>query len=95
MNIAALKDILNDVNKLPIIDIIILCTIIIIWIVGWICLIADTIASLIECKNCSRRINCEFSIFSEHCPKRYCMSAEEREEFREKINELEMIEKNS
>lgn len=78
MNIAALKDILIDVSKLPIIDIIILCTIIIVWIVGWICLIVDVVISLIECKNCSRRKSCEFLIFSEYCPKRYCMSEEER-----------------
>lgn len=91
MNIAALKDILIDVSKLPIIDIIILCTIIIVWIVGWICLIADTIASLIECKNCSRRKNCEFLIFSEHCPKRHCMNEKERKILQEKINELDGI----
>ena len=89
MSITALKEILNNVNKLPIINIIILCTIIIVWIVGWICLIIDVVISLIECHKCCRRKRCEFLIFSEHCPKRYCMSEEEKEEFREKINELD------
>lgn len=89
MNLAALKDILNVVNKLPIIDIIILCTIIIAWIVGWIYTIVDTVISLIECKKCVWRKSCEFLIFSEHCQKRYCMSEEERKLFREKIKELD------
>lgn len=89
MSITALKEILNNINKLPIINIIILCTIIIVWIVGWICLIIDVVISLIECLKCCRRKQCEFLIFSEHCPKRYCMSEEEKEEFREKINELD------
>lgn len=89
MNMAALKDILIDVSKLPIIDIIILCTTIIVWIVGWICLIVDVVISLIECCKCNRRKRCKFLIFSEHCQKRYCMSEEERKLFREKIKELD------
>ena len=56
-------------------------------VVGWIWLAIDTVSSLIECKKCVRRKNCEFLIFSEYCPKRYCMSEEEREELREKIKE--------
>lgn len=58
-------------------------------VVGWIWLAIDTVSSLIECKKCVRRKNCEFLIFSEYCPKRYCMSEEEREELREKIKELD------
>ncbi len=61
-------------------EIFVICLFAISWLVGWICLIADAIASLIECKNCSRRKNCEFIIFSENCPKRYCMSEEERKQ---------------
>lgn len=56
---------------------------------GWIWLAIDIVSSLIECKNCSRRKSCEFFIFSEHCPKRYCMSEEERKQLREKIKELD------
>lgn len=89
MSMIVLKEILNNVNKLHIIGIIILCTIIIVWIVGWICLIIDDVISLIECHKCCRRKQSEFLIFSEYCPKRYCMSEEEREEFRKKINELD------
>ena len=70
-------------------EIFVILTYIAMQIVGWICLIADTLASLIECKKCVRRKNCEFLIFSEYCPKRYCMSEEEREELREKIKELD------
>lgn len=58
-------------------------------VVGWIWLAIDTVGSLIECKKCVRRKSCEFLIFSEYCPKRYCMSEEEREELREKIKELD------
>lgn len=89
MNIADLKDILIDVSKLPVLDIFILCAIIIGWIVGWICLIVDTIVSLIKCKNCSWRKDCEFIIFSEYCPKRHCLNEEERKQLREKIKELD------
>lgn len=89
MNIADLKDILIDVSKLPIIDIIILCTIIIVWIVGWIYTIVETVSELIECMMCSRRKECEFLIFSEHCPKRHYLNEEERRKLREKIRELD------
>lgn len=70
-------------------EIFVILTYIAMQIVGWICLIADTIASLIECKNCSRRKNCEYLIFSEHCPKRHCLNEEERKQLREKIKELD------
>lgn len=58
-------------------------------LVGWICLIADTITSLIECIKCSRRKTCEYLIFSEHCPKRHCLNEEERRQLRKKIKELD------
>lgn len=91
MNISDLKDILIDVSKLPIIVIIILCTIIIVWVVGWIYTIVEVIIELIECMMCDRRNNCELLIFSEHCPKRHCLNEEKRRQLREKINELDGI----
>lgn len=69
-------------------EILIILAYIVMQVVGWIWLVVDTIASLIECKNCSRRKNCEFLIFSEHCPKRHCLNEEERKQLREKIKEL-------
>lgn len=70
-------------------EILIILAYMIMQVVGWIWLAIDTVSSLIECKKCVRRKNCEFLIFFEYCPKRYCMSEEEREELREKIKELE------
>lgn len=70
-------------------EILIILAYMIMQVVGWICLVIDTVGTLIECKKCVRRKNCEFLIFSEYCPKRYCMSEEEREELREKIKELD------
>jgi hypothetical protein len=70
-------------------EILIILAYMIMQVVGWIWLAIDTVSSLIECKKCVRRKNCEFLIFSEYCPKRYCMSEEEREELREKIKELD------
>lgn len=70
-------------------EILIIFAYMIMQVVGWIWLAIDTVSSLIECKKCVRRKNCEFLIFSEYCPKRYCMSEEEREELREKIKELD------
>lgn len=69
-------------------EIFLILTYMIMQVVGWICLVIDTVGSLIACKKCVRRKNCEFLIFSEHCPKWDFMSEEEREELREKIKEL-------
>ena len=77
---------MNELGKW---EILIILAYMIMQVVGWIWLAIDTISSLIECKKCVRRKSCEFLIFSEHCPKRYCMSEEEREEVRKKINELD------
>ncbi len=70
-------------------EIFIILAYIVMQIIGWIWLVIYTASSLIECKNCSRRKNCEFLIFSEYCPKRHCLNDEERSLLREKINELE------
>ena len=48
-------------------EILIILAYIVIQVVSWIWLVVDMICSLIECKNCSRRKNCEFIIFSEYC----------------------------
>lgn len=70
-------------------EMLIILAYIVIQVVGWIWLVVDMVCSLIECKNCSRRKNCEFIIFSEHCLKRFCLNEEERKLVREKIKELE------
>lgn len=78
---------IEEFSKLPVIDIIILCTMITVWLVGWVCIIINAVISLIECHKCIWRKQCGFLIFSEHCPKRYCLNEKEREEFRKKIKE--------
>lgn len=70
-------------------EILIILAYIVIQVVGWIWLVVDMVCSLIECKNCSQRKNCEFIIFSEHCLKRFCLNEEERKQLREKIKELD------
>ena len=50
-------------------EILIILAYMIMQVVGWIWLAIDTVSSLIECKKCVRRKNCEFLIFSEYCPK--------------------------
>lgn len=70
-------------------EILIILAYIVIQIVGWIWLVIYTVSSLVDCKNCSWRKNCESIIFSVHCSKRYCMSEEERRAVREKIKELD------
>ncbi len=72
-----------------ILEIFIIIVYIAIQIIGWIFLIINLINSLVECKNCDCRKNCEFLIFSEHCPKRYCMDENEKKELRKMIKELD------
>ena len=85
MRMALLKDILNLPLKLSVI----LGTILVVWTIEWIYILGKIIFLAVKCKRCVQRKNCEFSIFSEHCLKRYCMNENERKKIQELIEDLE------